>query len=80
MSVLSVAQTLWNAHLIEHDFLLQKNISNIIESCSNLYQNHPDINFLHDDRLVVVNGDLEMLKLAIHTLVHFALKYCAKDD
>ena len=80
IGILGVTHTLWRANPIEEDFLLSPHIISCIEQCSNLINDHPPISFVHGDGLSdVMNGDLELLKISIQSLVEFALKYCAKD-
>ena len=76
MSIMSVAQTLWNGHRSENDFSLPAHLTQCIEQCSNICSDHPQVTLTCDDRVPdVVNGDLDMLMLAIQTLTEFSLRY-----
>ena len=51
-----------------------------IQQCLKQNGEHPGFSYEHDDRLPdVINGDLEMLTLAVQTLVEFALVYSKGD-
>ena len=66
MSIMSVAQKLWDGYRADNDFLLNQNIIARINQCSNLCSDHPTIVFTSDDRLPdEINGDQVILMLAV---------------
>lgn len=76
LSIMSVAQTLWNGHRTTYDFLLRPNLVHAFEMVSNMLTGHAQLDFWHDDCLPeVINGDMEMLLLAVKTLAEFSLKF-----
>lgn len=78
MSIMSVAQKMWEGYRADNDFILNKHIIACINQCSNLCKDHPLMTFISDDRLPdIVNGDQAILMLAIQTLTEFSLRYTA---
>lgn len=66
MSIMSVAQTLWQGHRTESDFLFAENVKNCLEMCSNMLTHHAELSYTHDDGLPeVIKGDFDILKLAL---------------